>query len=93
MSPTNIAFGLMVMAIGMYAIAFRKYPGKQMSYDSARKKYPTASERKLTWFDGIFCILFGVIYMIPGIAPLVALATLLIAYYPVKVMFLKLKLI
>ena len=93
MSSTNIAFGLVIMAIGIYGIVFRNYPGKQISYDSARKKYPTASERKITLFDGVFCIIFGVIYMIPGIVPLVVLAIFLIAYYPIKVTLLKHKLI
>ena len=94
MSPSNnIIFGLLIMAIGIYGIAFNKYPGKQISYDSARKKYSTANERRITLFDGIFCILFGVIYMVPGIAPLVILGIMLIAYYPIKVTLLKLKLI
>lgn len=94
MSPTNnIIFGIVIVAIGIYGIVFNKYPGKQISYDSARKKYSTANERRITWFDGFFCILFGVVYMIPGITPLIILAIMLIAYYPIKVTLLKFKFI
>ena len=93
MSPINIVFGLVIMAIGIYGIAFSKYPGKQISYDSARKKYNSANERKITLFDGVFCIIFGVVYMIPGLFPLIFLALFLMAYYPIKMIFLKLKLI
>ena len=93
MSPSDIVFGLVIIAIGIYGIAFGKYPGKQISYDSARKKYNTANERRITLFDGVFCIIFGVVYTIPGIFSLYSLAILLIAYYPIKVTFLKFKLI
>ena len=93
MSPSTIAFGLVIIAIGIYGIGFNKYPGQQISYDSARKKYKTANERRITLFDGTFCILFGVVYMIPGIVTLFFLASLLLAYYPIKVMLLKFKLI
>ena len=89
----NIIFGIVIMAIGIYGIAFNKYPGKQISYDSASKKYSTANERRITLLDGIFCIIFGLVYMMPGIVALVFLAIMLIAYYPIKVTLLKLKLI
>lgn len=93
MSSSNIVLGLVIMAIGIYGIAFNKYPGKQMSYDSARKKYDTANERRITLFDGVFCLIFGGAFMIPGIFTLFFLAILLIAYYPIKVTFLKFRLI
>ena len=66
MSPSNIILGLIVVAIGIYAIVFNKYPGKEISYENAKKKYSTASERKVTLFDGIFCIIYGVAYAIIG---------------------------
>lgn len=94
MSPTNnIVFGLLIMAVGIYGIAFNNYPGKQRSYEIARKNYKTANQRKVTLFDGTFCIIFGVVYMLPGIVAVIVLAILLIAYYPVRVMLLKHKLI
>ncbi|HBW35268.1 hypothetical protein [Desulfosporosinus sp. BICA1-9] len=93
MSHSNIVLGLIIMAIGMYGIAFNKYPGKQISYDAAKKNYKTANERRITLFDGIFCIIFGVVYMIPGMVVLFPLALLLIGYYPIKVTLLKHKLI
>lgn len=92
-SINNIAFGLVIMAIGIYGLTFNKYPGKQISFDSARKKYSTANERRVTLFDGIFCIIFGGVYMIPEIVALIFLAIMLIAYYPIKVILLKLEII
>lgn len=92
-SSSNIIFGLVIIALGIYGILFRKYPGQRISYESARKKYPTANERKITLFDGVFCIIFGAIYMIPGSLPLIFLAVFLIAYYPLKLTLLKAKLL
>jgi len=92
-SSTNIIFGLVVVAIGLSALFFRRYPGQQMSYESASKKYITANERKISIYDGIYCLIFGVIYMVPGSLPLVFLALFLIAYYPLKMTLLKLKLL
>jgi len=92
-SSSNIIFGLVIIAIGIYGIMLNKYPGKQISYESARKKYPTANARKITLFDGIFCIIFGAVYMIPGIMPLLFLGIFLIAYYPIKLTLLRLKLL
>lgn len=86
MSSANIIFGVLISLIGIYAIAFNKYPGKQVSYESAKKKYDTVNERKLTVFDGGFCIAYGVAYIFLGIY---ILAILLIAYYPVRTMLLK----
>lgn len=88
MSSTNIIFGLIISLIGVYAIALNKYPGKQVSYESAKKKYNTVNERKLTIFDGGFCIAYGVAYVL---LPIYILAIMLIAYYPVRTMLLKLK--
>jgi len=94
MSPSNnLVFGLVIMAIGIFGISFNKYPGRQMSYDSARKNYTTANARKITLFDGIFCIIFGGVYMLPGIVALIFLAIFLVAYYPIKVILLKSQLI
>jgi len=87
---SDIVLGLIVVAVGIYAIIFNKYPGKEISYENAHKKYITASERKITLFDGIFCIIYGVAYMWLG---MIFLAILLLAYYPVRIMFLKLKVI
>ncbi|MBX4258720.1 hypothetical protein KTC96_14880 [Clostridium estertheticum] len=90
MSSTNIMLGLAIIAIGIYAIVFNKYPGKEMSYENAIKRCNTANERKVTLFDGIFCIIYGVAYITLG---MIVLAILLLAYYPVRILFLKLKLI
>ncbi|MBU3112505.1 hypothetical protein [Clostridium lacusfryxellense] len=90
MSPSNIILGIMIIAIGIYAIVFNKYPGKEMSYENAKKKYNEASERKVTLFDGIFCILYGVAYASLGV---VFLAILLVAYYPIRIICLKQKII
>ena len=93
MSPSNISniiLGLIVVAIGISAIVFNKYPGKEMSYENAKKKYNTVSERKVTIFDGIFCIIYGATYMSLGV---IFLAILLLAYYPIRVICLKYKII
>ena len=90
MPQSNTILGLIVIAVGIYAIVFNKYPGKEISYENAHKKYITANERKVTLFDGIFCILYGVAYMSLG---LIFLAILLLAYYPVRIIFLKHKVI
>jgi len=90
MSPSNIMLGLIVVAIGIYAIALNKYPGKEMSYENAKKKYNTASERKVTLFDGIFCIIYGSAYISLG---MISLVILLLAYYPIRIICLKLKII
>lgn len=90
MSPTNIILGLMVVALGIYAIIFNKYPGKEISYENARKKYSTANERKITLFDGVFCITFGVAYASLG---MIFLVIVMLAYYPVRTIFLKFRFI
>ena len=90
MSPTDIILGLMVIAVGIYAIAFNKYPGKEVSYENAVKKYSTVNERRVTLFDGIFCIIYGVAYMSLG---MIFLVILLLAYYPARTIFLKLRII
>ena len=90
MSSTNIMLGLVIVAIGIYAIVFNKYPGKEMSYENAKKRCSTANERKVTLFDGVFCIIYGVAYISLGI---ISLAVLLLAYYPIRIVFLKHKLI
>jgi uncharacterized membrane protein len=87
---TNILFGIAIIAIGIYAIAFNKYPGKEMSFENAKMKYSTANERKVVLFDGIFCIIFGVAYILLG---MIFLSILLLAYYPIRIVFLKWKLI
>jgi len=90
MSPSNIIFGLIVIAVGIYAIVFNKYPGKEISYENAKKKYNTVNERRVTLFDGIFCILYGISYMSLG---MIFLVILMLAYYPIRIIFLKLRLI
>ena len=90
MSPTNIMLGLAVIAIGISAIAFNKYPGKLVSYENAKKKYDTVNERKLTIFDGGFCMVYGVAYAVLEVPILVVL---LLAYYPVRIALLKSKII
>lgn len=85
LTPDRI-YGLIIIGLGIYAIVFNKYPGKKMSYENAIKKYSTADERRITLFDGIFCIGYGVVYMSLGI---IFLAALLLAYYPVRTIFLK----
>ena len=90
MTSTNIILGLIVIAIGIYAIAFNKYPGKEMSHENAKKKYNTVSERKVTLFDGIFCIIYGAAYMSLSV---IFLAILLLAYYPIRIICLKYKII
>jgi len=90
MSPSNIIFGLVVVAVGIYAIVYNKYPGKEISYENAKKKYKTVNERRVTLFDGIFCILYGISYMSLG---MIFIVILMLAYYPVRIIFLKLRLI
>jgi uncharacterized membrane protein len=90
MPQSNIILGMIVMAVGIYAIIFNKYPGKEISYENAHKKYITANERKVTLFDGVFCIVYGAAYTFLG---MIFLAILLLAYYPVRIIFLKHKLI
>ena len=90
MTPSNTVLGLLVIAIGIYAIACNKYPGKLVSYENAKKKYDTVNERKLTIFDGSFCIVYGVAYAVLEVP---FLAVLLLAYYPVRIALLKSKLI
>ncbi|MGH4139370.1 hypothetical protein [Clostridium sp.] len=90
MSPTNIILGIMVVALGICAIAYNKYPGKEISYENARKRCSTVNERRVTLFDGIFCIIFGVAYASLG---MIFLAILIIGYYPVRTIFLKLRFI
>ncbi|MBU3189534.1 hypothetical protein K9O30_10530 [Clostridium bowmanii] len=90
MSPTNIIFGLMVIAMGIYAIVFNKYPGKEISYENAKKKFNTVNERRVTVFDGVFCIIFGVAYASLG---MIFLVILMLAYYPVRTIFLKFRII
>ena len=90
MSTTNIIFGIAVSLMGIYAIVFNKYPGKQVSLENAKKKYNTVNERRLTLFDGVFCIAYGLAY---GFLPLYFLAIMIIAYYPVRIISLKLKFI
>lgn len=55
-----------------------------------QKEYNTANERRITLFDGIFCIVYGAAYMSVGI---IYLVVLLLAYYPVRIIFLKLRVI
>jgi uncharacterized membrane protein len=90
MSSSNIILGLIIIAVGIYAIVFNKYPGKEISYENAKKKYSTVSERKVTLFDGVFCIIYGVAYASLG---LIVLAILLLAYYPIRLLCLKNKII
>jgi len=90
MSAANIIFGTIICVIGVYAIALGKYPGQLVSYENAKKKYNTVNQRKLTLFDGIFCITYGLAYAFLGIY---TLAILLIAYYPVRIILLKYKVI
>ena len=90
MSTSNITFGLLIVAVGIYAIVYNKYPGKLVSYENAKKKYDTANERRLTIFDGVFCILYGVVYMLLEVP---FLLILLLAYYPVRIALLKHKII
>lgn len=90
MSSSNSILGLLIIAFGIYAIRFNKYPGKEISYENAKRKYATANERRVVLFDGIFCITYGAAYMVSGI---IFLTILLIAYYPVRILFLKLKFI
>jgi uncharacterized membrane protein len=90
MSSSNIIFGLIVVAVGVYAIIYNKYPGKIVSYENAKKKYSTANERKVTIFDGGFCITYGIAYALLGVPYLIIL---LIAYYPARIALLKFKLL
>ena len=58
--------------------------------ENAKKKYSTENERKISIFDGGFCITYGVAY---AILPIPFLVILLLAYYPTRIGLLKLKLI
>lgn len=86
----NIVFGIIIMVIGVYAIALNKYPGKDVSYENAVKKYKTVNERKLTLFDGGFCLVFGLAYMVLGE---ILLIIMLIGYFPLRAVLLKNKII
>ena len=90
MNSSNVTIGIIVILIGIFAIAFNKYPGKTASFENAKKKYGSANERKIAIFDGVFCIIYGIAYMTLG---LLLLTILLVAYYPTRILFLKLKLI
>jgi len=90
METTNTFFGILVMVVGLYAIIYNKYPGKLTSYENAKKKYDTVNERKLTVFDGSFCVIYGAAYIFLEVP---FLFILLIAYYPVRILLLKNKLI
>ena len=90
MSSFNITCGLVIIAIGIYAIAYNKYPGKLVSYENAKKKYNTVNERKLTIFDGSFCMIYGAVYILLQVP---FLLILLLAYYPVRTALLKKRLI
>ncbi len=87
-STSNIILGILIFIVGVSAVAFNKYPGKKMSYENAKKKFSTADERRITLFDGVFCMIFGLAYIKLG---LLYLTVLLIAYYPVRFILLKLK--
>ena len=90
MSSYNIIFGIFIAIIGIYAIVLNKYPGKDASYENAAKKYSTVNARKLTIFDGSFCIVFGIAYTFLGT---IFLVVLLIGYFPLKTLLLKNKII
>jgi uncharacterized membrane protein len=90
MSPSNITLGLLVVAVGIYAIVCNKYPGKVVSYENAKKKYDTVNERRLAIFDGSFCIIYGVVY---AFLETPFLVILLLAYYPVRIALLRFKFI
>jgi len=88
MSWSNITLGLLVVVIGIYAIVCNKYPGKEVSYENAKKKYDSVNERRLTVFDGSFCIVYGVAY---ALLEMPVLVVLLLAYYPVRIALLRFK--
>ena len=90
MGTANIVFGALIMIMGVYAIALNKYPGKDASYENAVKRHKSVNERKLALFDGGFCLVFGLAYMVIGT---IFLAILLIAYFPLREMLLKFKVI
>jgi uncharacterized membrane protein len=87
---SNTFFGILVAVVGLYAIIYNKYPGKLVSYENAKKKYDTVNERKLTIFDGSFCMIYGAAYIFLEVP---FLFILLVAYYPVRLILLKNKLI
>ncbi|MBC8061158.1 MAG: hypothetical protein H7Y18_10875 [Clostridiaceae bacterium] len=86
MYSADIIFGLIVAIIGIYALVYNKYPGKNVSYENAKKKYNTVNERKLTVFDGSFYISYGLAY---GFLGMYVSGIILIAYYPVRTTLLK----
>ncbi|WP_291633983.1 hypothetical protein [Clostridium sp.] len=90
MFSSDTILGMMVIAVGVYAIVFNKYPGKEISYENAKKKYNTVNERRVALFDGIFCIIYGITYASLG---MIFLLILMLAYYPIRIIFLKLRII
>jgi uncharacterized membrane protein len=90
MAMPNTFFGILVVVVGVYAIIYNKYPGKLVSYENAKKKYNTVSERRLTVFDGSFCVIYGAAYIFLEVP---FLFILLVAYYPIRLLLLKNKLI
>lgn len=90
MNTSNIIFGILIIVIGIYAIALNRYPGKDVSYENALKKYKTVNARKLVIFDGGFCIVFGLAYMS---LKLIFLIIIFIGYFPLREVLLKYKVI
>lgn len=56
---------------GIYAIANRKYLGKNGTYNRAKRKYPNTTQRQWAIFDGCFYILFGVMFSRSGLFALI----------------------
>lgn len=91
MTSIDKIFGIMIIIIGIYAIFTNKYPGKNESYERLKKKYGEASQKKVALFDGIFCIIFGLIYIFTK--GMTALIIMFILYFPLKILFAKFKLL
>jgi len=89
MLTTDRILGIVIIVLGIYAIFTDKYPGKNESYESLKKKYKEANQKKVALFDGIFCILFGLIYLFTK--GMTFLIIMLILYIPLKMLFAKLK--
>jgi len=91
MPTTNRIFGILIIVLGIYAIFTNKYPGKNESYERLKKKYGEVSQKKVAVFDGIFCIIFGLIFLLTK--GMTALIIIFFLYFPIRIVFAKFKIL
>jgi uncharacterized membrane protein HdeD (DUF308 family) len=89
MTSISRMLGIVIIIIGIYAIFTNKYPGKNESYERLKKKYGEVSQKRVALFDGIFCIIFGLIYIFTE--GMTILIIMFVLYFPLKILFAKFK--